>query len=345
VTHRDGRIDRIQPSVVTVREFQQALKRFYLERCTEASGNGSAAGQVPLRLVEELLHIAEEGLTQRLDDRSGEPLAVTDRWQDQQVLQEAEGIRHRLVALGRYHRRRGDYVGGGLEEDPDVGFGFTTGAQAGHFHRDPNEDALGIDRAETEDLFVVADAHHGGRSSELAVKKLLDLFQLAFEAHIPDREIASFLTNAIVRCHHAIRQDLQVERSMTSVAAVVRRGRRCFWASVSDAFLFRYRSGRLQQVNRDLGQGVAGRKLSIWLGDTRFQRRYIDRGDLELGDDWLVLATDGIMKHRKLPAGALLTSLQPGANAAQVSHRLARHFAEDGQDNASFILLRGRGES
>jgi len=158
--------------------------------------------------------------------------------------------------------------------------------------------------------------------------------------------IQGFLVNAVVRCHKTILADLQTDRSMTNLVTAVRVRDSVIWAFVSDAFLLRQRGKKLEQINRDLGQGVRGRRFSIWLGDRHFQRRYIDSGQLQIdAGDTFVLATDGLMKHPTQSPEAFLKVPIPPGSVGDLCRDMAREFALKGRDNLAIALFQGRGET
>ncbi len=346
-----GQVGRIDPPLMTPREFQQALKRFYAERFSGVgSAVPSAPGEVPRQVLDGLLKGVEGHLAQREEDGHGTEnllVRVSDRRAEQQALQESERLYHDLVILGRYHRRRGDFVGGVIEEASDAAFGFTTGSHVGDIYGDPNEDALGFDRVGGLEVFVVADAHHGARSSELAVCKLLELLRLGFEDEdeVEDEAIQRFLIHAVARCHATIVRDLKSDKSMTSLVAAIRKGSSLCWASVSDSFLFRVKAGQVGRINRDRGYGIAGRNLSVWLGDKLFHKKFIDFGLETMSDQSFFLATDGVLKHPQHRVRSLIDRLASEADLNAVAHGISRDYAVSGQDNAAFIILRGPQES
>ena len=265
-----GRISRIDPPLIVAREFQQALKRYYAERYIHAVvPDSSTPGEVPKQMLENLLQGAKVHLSQRIEDERDSLELIHDRSEAQEESQGRDRWQHDLVVLGRYHRRRGDFVGGEVKGMGGVAYGFTTGAEPSGYHIDPNEDALGVDRIGDLGIFLVADAHHGQRSSELAVSKILELFRLSFVPgeHVDGSDIHNFLVRSIVRCNTEIQQDLQVERSKTSLVAGICQSNLLYWAAVSDSFLFRIRDGLVGKVNHDLGHGIIGKNRSVFLGD------------------------------------------------------------------------------
>ncbi len=273
-----------------------------------------------------------DGRIRRID-----PPVVTAR-----EFQEREGHPHELLVLRRCHRRRGDFLGGRLSSTGDAVFAYTTGGLISRINGDPNEDALGFDRMGDLEIYAVADAHHGARSSELAVRKLLELFRLAFENESgPSEEgIQTFLQRSIVRCHKTIRGDLNVGRSETALLAALRAGSRVCWASVGDGLVLQSGGNGVVRVNRDLGYGISGKKSSIWLGDSAFRSRYVDLqcGVLEAGG--LLLATDGVLKHPRHRARVLAAQLGESPDPDGVARRLAQEYATEGPDNAALVYLR-----
>ena len=267
---------QIDPPLVSIRDFHRSMKPFYTDRFSSRESNGSSKpGDAPRQVLEGFLRELEGDLSEHWEDGNDEKphrLEVIDRTKAQIDAQKAAGFYHDLLILGRFHRRREDFLGGGLGGADQVAFGFTPGGRADPMSREPNEDALGFHRAAGKEIFVVADAHHGSRSSELVVSKLLELFRLGFgiDGAMADEDIRQFLINTITRCHRSVLADITVQRSRSSLVAAVREGAKLHWASVSDAFLYQGNGGQVHQLNRDLGYGITGRKLSIWLGDKRF---------------------------------------------------------------------------
>jgi hypothetical protein len=193
--------------------------------------------------LERFLAGIQEQISERGSDRASPALIRTsDRLQAQFELQKQDRWSHSLVILGRYHKRRSDFLGGDLTGFGDAAFGYTTGRVAAPFLKELSEDALGVDRVGDMEIFAVADGHHGSRSSELAICKLLELFRLGYgegDDERPEESVPRFLVNAFFRCHKTIRTDLKSESSMTSLVAAVRKGSRLWWASISDSFIFR----------------------------------------------------------------------------------------------------------
>jgi serine/threonine protein phosphatase PrpC len=295
--------------------------------------------------VYSLLEDAERHLAERQGDGPG-PFAVApnDRFQAQVGLQRWDlRCDHDLVVLGRFHRRKGDFLGGAIQGVQGAAFGFASGRSASDVHVDPNEDALGFHRVGDLEIYAVADAHHGAASSEIAVCKLLQLFRLAFDGpgKADPEQVSSFLVNAIARCHATIEADLTAERSRTSLVAAVRQGTNFCWASVSDGFLFRVEAGKFQRANRDRGYGLAGRRSSVWLGDKSFDKDLIDyRCETAVGRSF-ILATDGFLKHPGYNPRALVEDLSGDRDLDAVAYRMARDYAVSGRDNTSFVILRG----
>jgi serine/threonine protein phosphatase PrpC len=295
--------------------------------------------------LERFLAGIQEQISERGSDRASPALIRTsDRLQAQFELQKQDRWSHSLVILGRYHKRRSDFLGGDLTGFGDAAFGYTTGRVAAPFLKELSEDALGVDRVGDMEIFAVADGHHGSRSSELAICKLLELFRLGYgegDDERPEESVPRFLVNAFFRCHKTIRTDLKSESSMTSLVAAVRKGSRLWWASISDSFIFRQDGLQVSRINRDLGFEVAGKNLSIWLGDKQFHPRYIDSGYEDVHDRSFFLATDGILTHPKYRVRTLVSQLSSEDNLDFLSRKITEDYATSGNDNTSFILLRG----
>ncbi|MDA0747171.1 MAG: protein phosphatase 2C domain-containing protein [bacterium] len=343
VFQNDGRVDRVEPPLVTAREFQQALKRYYSERFG-ATRKPSASGDLPRQVVESLLEGVEVRLDARREDQVRTPKS-SDRSAAQKEFQEAERCPHCLLVLGRFHRRRHDFLTGEIPNIPGAVFGFTTGNPKRPVFGELSEDVLGADHVDSWDLFAVADGHHGSRSSELAVGRLLELFKLAFEdgEDLRKAEVLPFLINAFSRCHQAICSDLRNEQSRTSLVAAIRQGQHLFWASVGDSLLFRADADGVVRVNKDLGHGVVGRNQSVWLGDKLFQPKFVDSGSEATSSRCYFLCTDGILAHPQRGARILLNHLATQADPAGAVQRVIQDFALLGEDNTTFVMLRDLG--
>jgi hypothetical protein len=345
VTMRQGRILKIDPPVVSERELQQVLKRHFRDRFDRTDGPARAgSGDVPGPLVSALLRGLEGELAgPRLDvRRTGLHRRLEDRGIAQRKQQAADGWGHQLVVLGRYHRRRGDFLGGALGVGEEAGFGFATGLRVKGLTGDLNEEALGYDHVDGARMFAVADAHHGARSGEIVIAKLLELFRLGFGegARVSSREALPFLVNAVYRAHETVSRDIRVDRSRCSLVTALVCGDRAHWASVSDALLFRCDAGRIVRVNRDLGFEAHGKKSSVWLGDPGLTRRHIDSGSEDLGGKLLFMASDGVLAHPRFRLRTMLASLEGARDLSHETHALAAEYAADGQDCAAYAALR-----
>jgi serine/threonine protein phosphatase PrpC len=341
-------VRKIEPPLIGARDFQQALKQFCKERISGYS-SASTTGEIPIPVLERLMSGLQDHIGERqCDGRENKQVTANDRLDAQIELQREDRWSHDLVILGRYHKRRSDFLGGNLNGINDAAFGYTTGRVSATFVKELSEDALGIDRVGDMEIFAVADGHHGSRSSELAICKLLELFRLGYgdgSEYAPEESVPRFLMNAFFRCHKAILTDLKSETSMTSLAAAVRQGNRLWWASVSDSFIFCHDGDKVNRINRDLGFEVTGKNLSIWLGDKKFHPRYIDSGYEDAQNRSFFLATDGILTHPRHRVRSLIGDLSSETNLDDLSRKIAEDYAIGGDDNTSFILLRGSQET
>ncbi|HCR16372.1 MAG TPA: hypothetical protein DIU35_02725 [Candidatus Latescibacteria bacterium] len=80
------------------------------------------------------------------------------------------------------------------------------------------------------------------------------------------------------------------------------------------------------------------------MGDKKFHPRFIDTGCEDVRYRSFFLVTNGILTHPRHRLRALIDKLSSEDDLDDLSRRIAEDFATGGDDNTSFILLRGSQE-
>ena len=106
-------------------------------------------------------------------------------------------------------------------------------------------------------------------------------------------------------------------------------------------FYTRPMGGRSTSSTGIWGYGITGRKLSIWLGDKRFNKDFIDCGSEVIGPGLFLLGTDGIIKHPELNVQSLMGRMDADTDLGEIAYRTSQDFAVSGRDNTSFIIVGG----
>ena len=191
--------------------------------------------------------------------------------------------------------------------------------------QDPNEDSCGVITIPSGAVAVVADAHFGRRSAEVAVDALLS----AAQAIPPDRDPVGWMKVHLSK----LNRQLQPGSSACALLMVVVQGDRLCWASIGDCRLYRIRSARTVVLNRLDGSYLGDRgRLRVNTGKTSLHK-----------DDRIIMASDGVPECRYgIPT---LTPQQIGQIAAQgttaeaTSALVAAALRGGGEDNIAVALL------
>ena len=192
--------------------------------------------------------------------------------------------------------------------------------------QDPNEDACGVVASASCSVAVVADAHFGRRSAEVAVDALL----AAAKTQPPGPGTADvWLRMNLARIHRRVLPG----SSACALLAVVVQGDRICWISIGDCRLYLLRSGQTVVLNP-----LEGRYLGGW------GALIMESGESALHKgDRVILASDGLPECRyNIPTlsphqvGLIASVGAPeGAAVALVEAALER----GGEDNIAVVLL------
>ncbi|MDG1479814.1 MAG: protein phosphatase 2C domain-containing protein [Myxococcota bacterium] len=191
--------------------------------------------------------------------------------------------------------------------------------------QDPNEDSCGVTTTPSGTVAVVADAHFGRRSAEVAVDVLLS----AAQTGPPGRDPIGWMKARLSE----LNQQLQPGSSACALLMVVAQGDRLFWASIGDCRLYRLRSAQTVVLNR---------LNERYLGDRGWLRVTTGEGTLQKGDR-VIMVSDGVPECRYgIPT---LTPQQIGqitaqGSAAEAARALvAAALQGGGEDNIAVALL------
>jgi hypothetical protein len=208
--------------------------------------------------------------------------------------------------------------------------------------RAPNEDSLAVVPLSDGVAALVADAHFGPSSGEIAARGFASAVERA-----PPRD-AGELVEIVIDLDLRVREErARDDDSETTALAVIVRGARLAWASVGDSVLFLAAGGTLARLTRP-GIGFVGgglflkgmRQHRIPIGD-----EIVEAGSLALPRGAVVVAaTDGIeaefsgMTDARL--GQLLLAPDPlDARVANVMLEAGRADRGGGRDNLAIVAI------
>lgn len=212
------------------------------------------------------------------------------------------------------HRRAGSW-----------GLALSRGLDSPATKHDPNEDACGVVTSAGLSVAVVADAHFGRRSAEVAVEALL----AAALRTPPEAAPGPWLAHQLRSAHRRVLRG----SSACALLAVVTQGPQLSWISIGDCRLYRLRSGQGAVLNT-----LNNRYLGDWgtlkpsSGETTLHE-----------DDRIILASDGLPECRyNIPT---LSPHQVGliasrGDAEEVAISLTEAALErGGEDNIAVAVL------
>lgn len=191
--------------------------------------------------------------------------------------------------------------------------------------QDPNEDSCGVATTPSGTVAVVADAHFGRRSAEVAVDALLSAAQTVPPGRDPIGWMRAHLSK--------LNRQLQPGSSACALLVVVAQEDRLCWASIGDCRLYRLRSAQTVVLNR---------LDERYLGDRG--RLHVRTGEVALQEgDRIIIASDGVPECRYgIPT---LTPQQIGQSTAQGTPAeaaralVAAALRGGGEDNIAVALL------
>ena len=177
-----------------------------------------------------------------------------------------------------------DCTAKGIIETAEVGpwgLALSRGLDSPAPKHDPNEDACGVVSSATLSVAVVADAHFGRMSAEVAVQSMLSE-AIQKPPTIPDTE--GWLRRALGDAHRRA----QPGSSACALLAVVLQGGQLFWISMGDCRLYRVRQGATEVLNP---------MTSRYLGDWGMLTPESGKTTLQPGDR-IIMASDGLPECR-----------------------------------------------
>ncbi|MVV48991.1 bifunctional protein-serine/threonine kinase/phosphatase [Pseudomonas sp. PB120] len=212
--------------------------------------------------------------------------------------------------------------------------------------REENQDALRLVTpapalaASKGYLFAIADGVSQCADGGLAARSTLQALALDYYATPQTWGVAQALDRLLLAQNRWLRANGGGQPLLTTVSALVLRGRRFTLAHVGDCRVYRWHAGQLQRVSEDHVwdqpgmQHVLKRALGL---DQHLVLDFLD-GELRL-DESFVLLSDGIWAVLGDTAIAAILRDQPDLHSAAQTLVSAAHLAGS-QDNASALLVR-----
>jgi serine/threonine protein phosphatase PrpC len=189
-------------------------------------------------------------------------------------------------------------------------------------------------------LFAIADGVSQCADGGLAARSTLQALALDYYATPQTWGVAQALDRLLLAQNRWLQANGGGQPLLTTVSALVMRGRRFTLAHVGDCRVYRWHAGRLQRVSEDHVwdqpgmQHVLKRALGL---DQHLVLDFLD-GELRL-DESFVLLSDGIWAVLGDTAIAGILRDQPDLQSAAQTLVNAAHLAGS-QDNASALLVR-----
>lgn len=212
--------------------------------------------------------------------------------------------------------------------------------------RDENQDALRLVTpapalaASKGYLFAIADGVSQCADGGLAARSTLQALALDYYATPETWGVAQALDRLLLAQNRWLQANGAGQPLLTTVSALVLRGRRFTLAHVGDCRVYRWHAGQLQRVSEDHVwdqpgmQHVLKRALGL---DQHLVLDFLD-GELRI-DESFVLLSDGVWAVLGDTAIAAILRDQPDLDSAAQTLVNAAHLAGS-QDNASALLVR-----
>jgi serine/threonine protein phosphatase PrpC len=212
--------------------------------------------------------------------------------------------------------------------------------------RDENQDALRLVTpapalaASKGYLFAIADGVSQCADGGLAARSTLQALALDYYATPETRGVAQALDRLLLAQNRWLQANGAGQPLLTTVSALVLRGRRFTLAHVGDCRVYRWHAEQLQRVSEDHVwdqpgmQHVLKRALGL---DQHLVLDFLD-GELRI-DESFVLLSDGVWAALGDTAIAAILRDQPDLDSAAQTLVNAAHLAGS-QDNASALLVR-----
>ncbi len=212
--------------------------------------------------------------------------------------------------------------------------------------REENQDAIRVATplpglaASKGCLFALADGVSQCADGGLAARATLQALALDYYATPETWAVAQALDRVLVAHNRWLQASGGGQPLLTTLTALVLRGRRFTLAHIGDCRAYRWQGGQLQRLTEDHVWEQAGMQhvLKRALGlDQHLRMDYLD-GELHVGDCFMLLS-DGVWASVDERTIARLLGEQPDLNVA--ARTLVQQAHRNGsQDNASALLLR-----
>nr|BFD40663.1 bifunctional protein-serine/threonine kinase/phosphatase [Pseudomonas sp. FFPRI_1] len=189
-------------------------------------------------------------------------------------------------------------------------------------------------------LFAIADGVSQCADGGLAARSTLQVLALDYYATPQTWAVAQSLERLLIAQNLWLQANGGGQPLLTTLSALVLRGRRFTLAHVGDCRVYRWHGGQLQRISEDHVwdqpgmQHVLKRALGL---DQHLVLDFLD-GELRLGESFLMLS-DGVWATLGDTAIAAILRDQPDPDTAVATLVSAAHLAGS-QDNASALLVR-----
>lgn len=189
-------------------------------------------------------------------------------------------------------------------------------------------------------LFAIADGVSQCADGGLAARSTLQVLALDYYATPQTWAVAQSLERLLIAQNLWLQANGGGQPLLTTLSALVLRGRRFTLAHVGDCRVYRWHDGQLQRISEDHVwdqpgmQHVLKRALGL---DQHLVLDFLD-GELRLGESFLMLS-DGVWGTLGDTAIAAILRDQPDPDTAVATLVSAAHLAGS-QDNASALLVR-----
>ena len=207
------------------------------------------------------------------------------------------------------------------------GLALSRGLDSPATKQDPNEDACGVVTSAELSVAVVADAHFGRRSAEVAVEALL----AAAIRTPPGSDPCGWLSDQLASAHRRVLKG----SSACALLAVVIQGSELYWISIGDCRLYLLRSGDTKVLNP---------LDNHYLGDWGSLKPSTGKSTLDL-DDVIIMSSDGLPECRyNIPT---LSPRQVGliasrGDAMEAAVALTEAALERGGEDNIAVVVRAR---